>query len=130
MASKPELQERQALAEAQRHLDTANHCLVRQLRILSRLGSHTSNLSLAEALFKTMMQTHQLIVEGKQRLELRQDSGAPKRSRSSNLNKSGPRADMSSEEEATHLLRSKRLKPKSDDNASVLSRSYPGRSWR
>ena len=130
LASKLELQERQALAEAQRHLDTANHCLVRQLRALSRLGRYTSNLGLAEALFKTMMQTHQLIVEGKQRLELRQDSGAPKRSRSSNLNKTGFRAYVSSEEEATPLLRSKRLKPKSDDNASVLSRPYPGRSWR
>src|SRR5262245_34194786 len=110
MASKPELQERQALAEAQRHLDTANHCLVRQLRALSRLGRHTSNLSLAEALFKTMMQTHQLIVEGKQRLELRSGTGTSKRSRSSNLNKSGLQADISSEGEATPLLRSKRLK--------------------
>src|SRR5262249_11297937 len=113
------------LAEAQRHLDTANHCLVRQLRTLSRLGRHTSNLSLAEALFKTMMQTHQLIVEGKQRLEFR--GHTPKRSRSSNLNKSGPRDYVSSEEEATPLLKSKRLKPKVDDNASV---PYPGRSWR
>ena len=127
MASKLELQERQALAEAQRHLDTANHCLVRQLRSLSRLGRHTSNLGLAEALLKTMMQTHQLIVEAKQRLELRQESGPPNRSRSSN--KSGPRPYVSSEEEATPLLKSKRLKPKSDDNASVLSRPYPGRCW-
>ena len=130
MASKLELQERQALAEVQRHIDTANHCLVRQLRALSRLGRHTSNLGLAEAILRTMMQTHQLIVEGKQRLELRQDSGAPKRSRSSNLNKSSSRPYVSSEEEATPLLRSKRLQPKSDDNASVLSRPYPGRSWR
>jgi hypothetical protein len=130
MALKLGLQERQALAEAQRHLDTANHCLVRQLRALSRLGRHTSNLSLAEALLKTMMQTHQLIVEGKQRLELRSGTGTSKRSRSSNLNKSGLHADISSEGEATPLLRSKRLKHKSDDNASVLSRPYPGRSWR
>src|SRR5262245_40759699 len=116
LPSKLELQERQALAEAQRHLDTANHCLVRQLPTLSRLG--LSNLGLAEAILRTMMQTHQLIVEGKQRLELRQDSGAPKRSRSSNLNKSSSRPYVSSEEEATPLLRSKRLQPKSDDNAS------------
>jgi len=91
MASKLELQERQALVEAERHLDTANHCLVRQLRTLSKLGRHKSNLNLGEALFKTMLQTHQLIVEGKQQLELRGCAGSPKRSRSSNLNKS-PRA--------------------------------------
>ena len=128
MASKLELQERQALAEAQSHLDAANHCLVRQLRSLSRLGRHTSNLGLAEALLNTMMQTHQLIVEGKQRLELRSGSATLKRG-GANLNKSGPRANVSSDEEATPLLRSKRLKPKSDDDASVLSRIYPGRCW-
>jgi hypothetical protein len=122
-------QERQALTEAQRHLNTANHCLVRQLRALSRLGRHTSNVELAEALLKTMMQTHQLIVEGKQRLELRPGWSAPKRGGSSKLNKSGPRACVDTDEEATTLLRSKRLQPKSDDNASVLSRAYPGRCW-
>ena len=117
MASKLELQERRALAEAERHLDAANHCLVRQLRTLSRLGRHTSNLSLAETLLKTMMQTHQLIVEGKKRLELRSGSAIPKHY--SNLNKNRARASL--DEEATPLLRSKRLRPKSDDNASVLS---------
>ena len=113
MASKLELQERQALTEAQRHLDTANHCLVRQLRTLSRLVRHTSNLSLAEAVLKTMMETHQLIVEGEQRLKFRSSSGAPKRGGSSKLNKSDPRPDVSSDEEATSLLRSQRLRPKS-----------------
>lgn len=113
MASKLEvLQERQALAEADRHLDTANHCLVRQLRILSRLGRHTSNLSLAEALLNTMMQTHQLIVEGKQQLELRPGSGVPMRG-SSKPNKNRPRAYVDTDEEATALLRSKRLRAKS-----------------
>ena len=113
MASKLELQERQALAKAERHLDTANHCLVRQLRTLSRLGRHTSNLSLAEAVLKTMMETHQLIVEGEQHLKFRSSCGATKRGGSSKLNKSDPGAGVSSDAEATPLLRSKRLRPKS-----------------
>ena len=45
--------DRQALAEAERHLDTANRCLVRQLRALSRLELHTSELGLGEALLST-----------------------------------------------------------------------------
>ena len=116
MGLKPGFQERQALAEIERHLDTANHCLVRQLRALSKLGLQTSELSLGEALLSTMMETHQLIVEGKQRLELRSGAGIPKRGGPSNRNKS-PQAYLSLDEEATPLLRSKRLQPESDDNA-------------
>ena len=40
MTQKPESQERPAANQADRHLDTANRCLVRQLRVLSRLGRH------------------------------------------------------------------------------------------
>jgi len=87
---------------------------VRQLRALSKLGLQTSGLG--EALLSTMMETHQLIVEGKQRLELRSGAGIPKRGGPSNRNKS-PQAYLSLDDEATPLLRSKRLQPESDDNA-------------
>jgi len=45
MTQKPESQERPAANQADRHLDTANRCLVRQLRVLSRLGRHPPQLN-------------------------------------------------------------------------------------
>jgi hypothetical protein len=69
MALTLDFQERQHLAEADRHLDTANHCLVRQFRALSTLGSNGGNLSLAEAVLKTMLRTHELMAQQKERIE-------------------------------------------------------------
>jgi hypothetical protein len=46
MGLKPAFEERQTAAQADRHLDTANRCLVRQLRVL-----------------KTMLDTHETMVE-------------------------------------------------------------------
>src|SRR5262245_11036965 len=59
MGLKPTFQEWQA----DRYLDTANRCLVRQLRALSRLGRHAQDLRLAEAILKTMLDTHETMVE-------------------------------------------------------------------
>jgi hypothetical protein len=77
-----DFQERQHLAEADRHLHTADHCLVRQLRALSTLGRHGANLSLAESVLKTMLRTHELMVQDKERIErklsLDGDSGSPR----------------------------------------------------
>jgi hypothetical protein len=50
MTQKPESQERPAANQADRHLDTANRCLVRQLRVLSRLGRHPPQVKLARLL--------------------------------------------------------------------------------
>ena len=62
MAPRPESQERQASATG-RYLDTANRCLVRQLRVLSRIGRHPAAVKLAEAVFKTMLETQETMVQ-------------------------------------------------------------------
>ena len=115
MGLKIGFQERQALAEVERHLDTANHCLVRQLRALSRLGLHSSDLGLGEALLRTMMETHQLFVQSQQQLEGLPESSTEKRKamRGSHLKvaASPPGSNSESDQESTLLLRSKKLHP-------------------
>src|SRR5262249_16351940 len=81
MAPRPESQERQASATG-RYLDTANRCLVRQLRVLSRIGRHPAAVKLAEAVFKTMLETQETMVQTQELLthsndgrELRASSG-------------------------------------------------------
>ena len=102
------LQDRQALAQAERHLDSANRCLVRQLRALSRVGRHTSEVNLAEAVLRTMMDTHQLILESQQALEQLQGSSPNRRSLKSKLSSLASNSDPN--QEATLLLRSKKLR--------------------
>jgi hypothetical protein len=57
------------LALAQRHLGTADHCLVRQLHVLSRLGALGADLSLAESIFEAMLHNHTLLTELKELIE-------------------------------------------------------------
>jgi hypothetical protein len=106
-----DFQERQHLAEADRHLDTANHCLVRQLRALSTLGRHGANLSLAEAVLKTMLRTQELMVQDKERIErklgLDGDSGTHRNADSTS--KPLRRGGLEPDGEATLLLKKKRL---------------------
>ena len=115
MGLKTGFQERQALVEIERHLDTANHCLVRQLRALSRLGLHTSELGLGEALLRTMMETHQLFVQSQQQLEALPGSSNKKTKamRAGHLKDAAwpPGSNSDSDQESTLLLRSKRLQP-------------------
>jgi len=110
--------ERQYLAEADRHLDTANHCLVRQLRALSALGRHGANLSLAEAVLKTMLRTQELMVQDKERIErklgLDGDSGTDRNTDS--VSKPLRRGcALEPDGEATLLLKKKRLRGKSSE---------------
>ena len=109
MGLKPAFEERQTATQADRHLDTANRCLVRQLRALSRLGGHTQDLKLAEGVLKTMLdthetmvETHELLVQIEERKELRA-LGVAKRS-------TARQGSPSSDQEATWLLRSKKLR--------------------
>src|SRR5262245_870392 len=55
--------------QAERHLATANHCLARQLHVLSRLGALGAELSLAESIFEVMLHNHKLLTEHKQLME-------------------------------------------------------------
>ena len=111
MAPRPESQERQAPATG-RHLDTANRCLVRQLRVLSRVGRHPAAVKLAEAVFKTMLetqetmvQTHELLTHSNDGRELRASSG-----RSPELDHDGrPKSHREADHEATWLLGAKKL---------------------
>jgi len=125
MAPRPECQERQAPVQADRHLDTANRCLVRQLRVLSRIGRYPAAVKLAEALFKTMLetqetlvQTHELLTNSNEGRELRASPGAEshlsKRVRSPQLDNDGrPRSHWDSDHEATWLLGAKKLRTRS-----------------
>jgi len=60
---------RQHLAQVERHLETAHHCIIRQLHTLSRLGLYGADLSLGETVLETMLSTQELIVKDKERLE-------------------------------------------------------------
>jgi hypothetical protein len=106
MAVKPQFQE-PASAQGGRHL-------VRQLRTLSRLGRHTSNLSLAEALLSTMMETHQLLVRSEQQLqELRGTCVRrvkPRRDGPSKNTTGSP--DSNWDQEGTLLLKARKLQSK------------------
>ena len=87
---------------------------MRQLRALSRLGPHTSDLSLAEAVFRTMLDTHQLLVQTREGLKGRVGSGAKRGAASraglSNTVKIGVTGhDSDAEQESTLLLTSKKL---------------------
>ena len=125
MTPKPESQERQASARADRNLDTANRCLVRQLRVLSRIGRHPEQVKLAEAVFKTMLQTqetmvqtHQLLTHTNEDRELRASSGAEshlsKRVGPPQLDNDGrPKSHWNSGHEATWLLSAKKLHARS-----------------
>ena len=120
MAPRPESQERQASATG-RHLDTANRCLVRQLRVLSRVGRHPAAVKLAEAVFKTMLETqetmvptHELLTHSNDGRELRASSGRKsrpgKRVRSPELDHDGrPKSHWEADHEATWLLGAKKL---------------------
>jgi hypothetical protein len=55
--------------QAERYLETAHHCLIRQFHALSRLGLHGADLSLGETVLETMLSTQELIVKDKERLE-------------------------------------------------------------
>src|SRR4026207_1918208 len=105
--------ERQYLAEADRHLDTANHCLVPQLRALRALGRHGAKLSRAEAVLKTMLRTQELMVQDKERIErklgLDGDSGTDRNTDS--VSKPLRRGcALEPDGEATLLLKKKRLR--------------------
>ena len=56
------------LAEAERHVESANRCLSRQLKAMSRLKS-TACIGVAEELFATMLTTHSLLVQDTERIE-------------------------------------------------------------
>jgi len=128
MGLKPTFEERQGAAHADLHLDTANRCLVRQLRALSRLGAHSQDLKLAEAVLKTMLdthetmvETHELLVQTKERNELRARGDAMR-----STARQGSPSKPGSDQEATWLLRSKRLQRSlihsvAADNASDFS---------
>lgn len=108
-----DFQERQRLAEADRHLDTGDHCLVRQLRALSTLDRHGANLSLAEAVLKTMLRTHELMVQDKERIEhglsLDGDSG-PKGNTNSPPKPLRLGCSLEPDGEATLLLKKNKLR--------------------
>jgi len=120
MAPRPESQERQASATG-RHLDTANRCLERQLRVLSRVGRHPAAVKLAETVFKTMLeaqetmvQTHELLTHSNDGRELRASSGRKshpgKRVRPPELDRDGrPKSHWEADHEATWLLGAKKL---------------------
>ena len=112
-----DFEERQHLAEAERHLDTADHCLVRQLRALSTLGCQGADLSLAEAVLKTMLQTHELMVQDKKRIErklgLDGNSGAD---RQRDASKPLPKVrSLKTGEEATLQLKKNKLRNRSPE---------------
>jgi len=120
MASKPEFQERQASVQANQHLDRANRCLVRQLRVLSKIGPHPEQVKLAEAVFKTMLETqetmvktHELLTDSNEERELRASSGDShlgKRVGPPELDHDGPpKSYWNSDHEATWLLGAKKL---------------------
>ena len=109
-----DFQERQRLAQADRHLDTANHCLVRQLRALSTLGRHGASVSLAEAVLKTMLRTQELMVQDKKRIEhrLRLDGDSGKDHNNRSASKPLPRGcSLEPGGEATLLLKKKQAAP-------------------
>ena len=118
MAPRPESQERQASATG-RHLDTANRCLVRQLRVLSRVGRHPA-VKLAETVFKTMLETQETMVQTRELLthnndgrELRASSGRKshpgKRIRPELDHDGRPKSRWEADHEATWLLGAKKL---------------------
>ena len=121
MASTPESQERQASVQADRQLDTANRCLVRQLRLLSRIGRHPAQVKSAESVFKTMLetqetlaQTHELLTQIRIGAQFQSTPDAEnhlaKRVGPPQLDNDGcPKLHWNSDHEATGLLEAKRL---------------------
>ena len=121
MASKPESQERQAPVQLDRLLDAANRCLVRQLRVLSRINRHPAQVKSAEAVFKamlqtqeTMAQTHEILTQTKIGAKLQSNPDAEnhlaKRVGPPQLDNDGrPKLHWNSDHEATGLLEAKRL---------------------
>ena len=119
MASKP--QERQDSVQLDRLLNKADRCLVRQLRVLSRTGHHPAEVKSAEAVFKTMLKTqevmaqaHELLTKPAGRVEFQPNLGAEGRLASRvdppQLNTDGRlRSHWESDQEATWLLGSKKL---------------------
>src|SRR5262245_44994186 len=87
-------QEQQHLAQAERHLKTANHCLARQLHALSTLGSRGANLTLAESLFETMLRTHALMTEHKEQIERALTNCPPKKGTKSKRQACSPHSDV------------------------------------
>ena len=131
MTPKPESQEQQASARVDRNLDTANRCLVRQLRVLSRIGRHLKQAKLTEAVFNTMLQTQETMVQTHELLnewrELRASPGSKsnlgKRVGPPQLDNNGrPRSHWNSNHEATWLLAAKKLHPEPQCASSVTRR--------
>src|SRR5262245_60579380 len=87
-------QEQRHLALAERHLDTANHCLARQLRALGTLGRLSADLSLAESVFATMLHTHTLMTEHKELIELALNNAPPQQSTKSKRHSYSPHSDV------------------------------------
>jgi len=120
MASKP--QERRDSVQLDRLLNKADRCLARQLRVLSKTGGHPAEVKSAEAVFKTMLktqevmaQTHELLTKPAGRAELQCVSGTE----SHFAERIGPplpdadgrpRSHWESNQEATWLLGSKKLR--------------------
>src|SRR5262245_2895951 len=114
MASNPEFQEGQAPVQLDRLLDAADRCLVRQLRVLSRIGGHPAQIKSAEAVFKTMLQTqetmaqtHEILTQTKIGAELQSSPDAENHlaKRAPQLDNDGrPRPHWNSDQEATWLL--------------------------
>ena len=116
------LQQRQESVQLDQLLDRAERCLVSQLRVLSRTGRHPAEVKSAEAVFKTMLktqevmvQTHKLLSKPAGRVELQPSSGAEghlaSRVDPPQLDSDGrPRSHWESNQEATWLLGSKKLR--------------------
>ena len=109
MAPRPESQERQASATG-RHLDTANRCLVRQLRVLSRVGRHPAAVKLAETVFKTMLETQETMVQTRELLTHNNDGRELRASSGRSPDHEGrPKSHREADHEATWLLGAKKL---------------------
>jgi hypothetical protein len=117
MASKP--QERQDSGQLDRLLDRADRCLVRQLRVLSRTGRHPAEVKSAEAVFQIMLQTqevmaqtHELLTKLKGGAELQPGLGAESHLASPPQPDAdgSPKSHWNSDQEATWLLGSKKLR--------------------
>jgi len=121
MAAKPASHERPNPIQLDGLLDRAARCLVRQLRVLSRTGRHPADVRSAEAVFKTMLttqevmaQTRELVAKSKGWPESRPSSSDEnrfaKRVGPPELDNDGrPKSYWDSDHEATSLLGAKKL---------------------
>src|SRR5262245_14698483 len=84
-AAKPASQEELTPVQLDGRLDRAARCIARQLRVLSRIDRHPAEVKSAEAVFKTMLktlevmgETHELLTKHKGWPESRPSSSVQK----------------------------------------------------